>query len=226
MGIHVAETRTMSYRIPAEKDVVRAIENCLARTPHMKSQTELCNAVSAELACIDPDYRIGAERIRRIGVTHGLFSLEIRYARTSRKSEYDCCPVCGGSLTSVKNRTIEGGTVDLTRKCRNCGYSVRGNTTRPARYTINRRLRADSEGRILQLRRAQELMMEAARIIDDAMHMSGMEPRTGKVSEALRDMAYGQKDGGSLSNVIADLEYMSEEQPCWTQPLVSPKNQF
>lgn len=216
----------MSYRIPSETEVVHAIENCLARTPHMRSQSELCSAVSAELACIDPDFRIGAERIRRIGVSHGLFSLEIRYARTGKVSDVTECPVCGGKLTSVRNNTIDGGSVELRRKCSNCGYTATGDATRPARYTINRRLRADAEDRIGKLRRAQELIMEAARTIDDAMHMSGMEPRTGKVSETLRKLAYDTQDGSSLSNVIADLEYMSEEQPCWTQPLLSPKNQF
>lgn len=128
----------MSYRIPSEDEVAKAIENCLVRTPHMRSQKELCEAVTAELLCQDTSYRIGADRIRRIGISRQLFKLQIQYADTGKKAG-SWCPVCGSILLSVRNRTLDGGTVELMRRCKVCGYSARGGCSKPARYTIDRR---------------------------------------------------------------------------------------
>lgn len=129
----------MLYRIPSEDDVAKAIENVLVRTPHIRSQRALCEAVSAELMCQDTDYRIGAERIRRIGISRQLFSLDISYAEAGRPAG-KWCPVCGSILLSVRNRTLDGDTVELLRKCKVCGYAAKGNKSKPARYGIERRM--------------------------------------------------------------------------------------
>lgn len=128
----------MAYRIPSEDEVAKAIENVLSRTPHMRSQRELCEAVTAELLCTDTDYRVGAERIRRIGISRQLFRLTISYADTGRPAG-KWCPVCGSILLSVRNRTLDGDTVELMRRCKVCGYAARGGCSRPARYSIERR---------------------------------------------------------------------------------------
>ncbi len=130
----------MAYRIPREQEIVKAIENVLVRTPHIRSQDELCRLVSTELLCMDEGYRVSGDRIRRIGINRGLFDLEIRYARTNRSGNGRECPVCGNSLRSVRNRTLEWGTVELTRVCDVCGYSAGGDAERPARYIITRRI--------------------------------------------------------------------------------------
>ena len=62
--------------------------------------------------------------------------------------------------------------------------------------------------------------------MDEALRMSGLEARSGKNSETVRRIASSDGYGGSLKNLARDLEYASEEQPCWTQPLTSPKNQI
>lgn len=129
----------MTYRIPSDDTVARAIENCLARTPRMRSQRELCDIVSSELLCEDPTYRIGAERIRRIGLKRGLLKVEISYASTGRALGMRC-PVCGSKLRSVRNMTLYGETVELERACALCGFSARGSAARPARYRIARRM--------------------------------------------------------------------------------------
>ena len=121
----------MSYRIPSEDEVAKAIENVLVRTPHIRSQRALCEAVS--------DYRIGAERIRRIGISRQLFNLDISYADAGRPAG-KWCPVCGSILLSVRNRTLDGDTVELLRKCKVCGYAAKGNRSKPARYGIERRM--------------------------------------------------------------------------------------
>lgn len=129
----------MSYRIPSEDEVAKAIENVLVRTPHIRSQRALCETVSAELMCQDTDYRIGAERIRRIGISRQLFNLDISYADAGRPAG-KWCPVCGSILLSVRNRTLDGDTVELLRKCKVCGYAAKGNRSKPARYGIERRM--------------------------------------------------------------------------------------
>ncbi len=59
--------------------------------------------------------------------------------------------------------------------------------------------------------------------MDAALRMSGLEKRSGDDSETVRRIASSDVYGGSLRNLARDLEYGSAEQPCWTQPLTSPK---
>ena len=87
----------MAYRIPSDDEVARSIDDCLARCPRMRSQRELCDAVAADLAYRDPLFRVGADRVRRIGIERGLINLEISYASSDRPVG-DLCPVCGKDL--------------------------------------------------------------------------------------------------------------------------------
>ncbi|MBP5203781.1 MAG: hypothetical protein J6Z16_04035 [Candidatus Methanomethylophilaceae archaeon] len=83
----------------------------------------------------------------------------------------------------------------------------------------------DPGERAAALRRAESLLNEAAGLMDAALHMSGLEGRSGDDSETIRRIASSDSYGGSLRNLARDLEYESAEQPVWTQPLTSPKNQ-
>ncbi len=107
----------MAYRIPSDDVVAAAIDDCLVRTPRMRSQRELWELVSAELRYIDPMYRVGGERVRRIGIERGIINLDISYASTDREVGENC-PVCGNGMYSVRNRTLDGGTVEMSRGCR------------------------------------------------------------------------------------------------------------
>ena len=80
--------------------------------------------------------------------------------------------------------------------------------------------------RVEKLRRAEILLNEAADLMDDALRQSGMEQRSGNDSDIIRKIASDADYGGSLRNIAADMEYGEKEQPVWTQPLTSPKNQF
>lgn len=220
-------TVPMAYRIPNEPEVVKAIDNVMTRSPHIRSQQELYMLVSTELLCMNEEYRISGERIRRIGLKHNLFKVSIRYARTESKPRSDRCPVCHGSLYSICNRTLDGGTVELMRECRRCGYTLKGGSTRPAQYTVDRCQPMDRmrTARADKLRRAERLLAEAADLMDDALHMSGMESRSGKDAEAIRRIASDNRYSGSLRNLALDVEREGGDDPCWTRPLTSPKNQ-
>ena len=77
-----------------------------------------------------------------------------------------------------------------------------------------------------KLREAERLLNEAADLMDEALKMSGMESRSGSDSETIRRIASDKDYAGSLHNMAMDFRYQSEEQPVWTQPLTSPKNQY
>lgn len=129
----------MSYRIPKDYEIAKAIENCLSRSPRIRSQTVLNELVQTELMCVDENFRVSGERIRKVGITNGLFNLEIRYAHTDAPVDYVKCPVCRGQLESIRNMTLDGDTVELSRTCVKCGYNAKSGATRPARYIITRR---------------------------------------------------------------------------------------
>jgi len=129
----------MSYRIPKDDDIAKAIENCLSRSPRMRSLNVLTELVQTELMCVDETFRVSGERIRRVGVDRGLFDLEIHYAHSDGPPMYEVCPVCRGPLESVRNRTLDWKTVEISRDCRRCGYSAKSDATRPARYVITRK---------------------------------------------------------------------------------------
>ena len=77
-----------------------------------------------------------------------------------------------------------------------------------------------------KLLKAEQLLNEAADLMDEALKMSGMESRSGNDSDTIRRIASDRDYAGSLHNIAKDMQYQSEEQPVWTQPLTSPKNQF
>lgn len=75
------------------------------------------------------------------------------------------------------------------------------------------------------LREAERLLNEAADMMDRALRMSGLEARAEGRSEMMRRMASDGGDDGSLRNLALDMERL-EDDPVWTQPLVSPKHLF
>lgn len=214
----------MAYRIPPDDVVAKALDDCLVRTPRLRSQRELCDIVRNELAFTDQEYRISGDRIRRIGIERGIIDIEISYAASDRAVGNEC-PVCGNALSSVRNRTLDGGTVELSRSCRLCGYVASGNETRPARYGISRRHQITATTRASMLREAESLLLRAAELMDGALRMSGLESRSGKDSDTVRRIASDPSYGGSLRNIALDIERL-EKNPVWTQPLTSPKNLF
>lgn len=83
----------------------------------------------------------------------------------------------------------------------------------------------NTDERIAALKRARDLLNEAADIMDSALRMSGMEQRSGGDSETIRRIASDKSYGGSLTSIMLDMERL-EDDPLWTQPLTSPKNLF
>lgn len=83
----------------------------------------------------------------------------------------------------------------------------------------------DRRERAELLREAERMLNEAADLMDRALRMSGIEQRAEGRSDKVRRIASDAGDSGSLRNLALDLECL-EDDPLWTQPLVSPKNIF
>ncbi len=83
----------------------------------------------------------------------------------------------------------------------------------------------DRRERAEKLREAERLLNRAADLMDEALRMSGLEQRARGRSAEVRSMASDPGDDGSLRNLALDMERL-EDDPGWTQPLVSPKNLF
>lgn len=81
----------------------------------------------------------------------------------------------------------------------------------------------DNSKRISELERAERLILDAADIVESALHMSGMEGRFGDIPSELRSLA-SSYSRDSVRNAARELEYLDEEQPGWTRPLASVKN--
>jgi hypothetical protein len=56
----------MSYRIPKDDDIAQAIENCLSRSPRVRSLNVLSELVLTELLCVDENYRVSIERVSKL----------------------------------------------------------------------------------------------------------------------------------------------------------------
>ncbi len=73
-----------------------------------------------------------------------------------------------------------------------------------------------------KLLEARELLEQVSGLVNEALHMSGMEARGKGLLEALEHYASSLDDAGSLPNIVADISSANDD-PCWTLPLTSVK---
>lgn len=127
----------MSYSIPSDKEVKRALRYVMRRNKGINSLTKLRELVLSELKNKHPDYTVGSERIRKLAVTAPFIKTDI-YARKSDRKESlkGKCPVCGNELEKTKNETIFGGSVTLGYKCQECPYWTTLKRRIPTRYSF------------------------------------------------------------------------------------------
>ena len=125
----------MTYSIPSDEKVIDAIFYVMYRHPQVRSQREMVDLVTAELNRSGGDYRISGQRIRRLAIRNDMLVLSISYNESEGELPTSC-PVCGGNLISVMNSTLDGGTIEVCRRCDACPYTI-GTTKRvPGRYSF------------------------------------------------------------------------------------------
>ncbi|MFA6799948.1 MAG: hypothetical protein WCR37_02935 [Candidatus Methanomethylophilaceae archaeon] len=129
----------MAYKIPDEESVADSVLIVMHKNPQVRSQAELAFLVRKQLSRIDPDYRVSGERIRRIGINRGIIGVAIDYNASGISRVREFCPVCRNPMVPIKNRTLDGGIVEMRRKCSICPYALGSNPTVPGRYYFTKR---------------------------------------------------------------------------------------
>lgn len=132
-GVRRAKRR--QYRRPSEPSIGEAIASLFGVGPvRFDSQRALVEMLRRRLARDDPLFAIGAERLRRIATREGLVRWRVDYRIESGRPPFTRCPVCRGELGAVRNRTLDGTTVTLGRRCPACGYWSQRDRRVPIRY--------------------------------------------------------------------------------------------
>ena len=128
----------MASRTPRGWELEKAIRETLAETERFESLGALEREVDKRLKSMGASGTT-PERIRRVGVSKGLFKLDITYSRRSVPRERASCPVCGKKLRIVYNRTIDGdGVTAMGFRCSGCGYDAKSAFMTPSRYVVRR----------------------------------------------------------------------------------------
>lgn len=110
--------------------VVRATRGPLA------SQRALWQLVRARLRREEPRAGLTPTRLRRLLLATPGVRVDIEFAEIDATGPLAACPVCGGALAPIRNRTLDGGPTDLGQRCPACGYWTHRRRRRPVRYTF------------------------------------------------------------------------------------------
>ena len=127
----------MSYQIPSDEQVQKALKKILTKYRTVSSQIKLKKLLLKELNTKKIKYGISEARLRNIAIKSDFVKLEIHSREGDPKKTMNKCPVCSSSLKRVKNLTIWGGEVTIEFKCKNCGYWTGKKKRIPTRYVFH-----------------------------------------------------------------------------------------
>ena len=112
----------MTYHIPSDEKVRKAVTKVLKKYRTVSSQYRLKELVEQELKTGKNEFHVSGSRLRNLVLKSGLVRIEIHSREGSPDKVLNRCPVCNSSLKRVKNQTIFGGEVTIELRCSNCGY--------------------------------------------------------------------------------------------------------
>ncbi len=127
----------MSYRVPPGEVLAVAINDVLRENGTISSQRLFADLVREKLRCLDKDYTVTEDRVRRVALLAKLVDVEISTRDTGVKVKGGRCPVCASRLRKVKNGTIYGGSVTLGFKCVACPFTMGATRCIPTRYSFH-----------------------------------------------------------------------------------------
>jgi hypothetical protein len=127
----------MTYHIPSDESIKKALVNIFKKTHIVNSQKELKKLVTSELKTKNKDYGISGKRLRNIALELDFIKLDIHSREGDPKKILSKCPVCDDSLSRVKNLTIWGGEVTIEFRCLKCGYWTGKKKRIPTRYIFH-----------------------------------------------------------------------------------------
>ena len=125
------------YKIPKRSQVSELILEILSEARTIRSQTLLHNLVKHMLRDrYGGSFKLSAGRLRRIAASTEGVDI-IAHCRdlghTSRKNN---CPVCGEKMSTIKNATLYGWTVNTGKMCDLCRYWTGKWERKPIRYVF------------------------------------------------------------------------------------------
>ena len=124
----------MTYHIPSDELVIRAIRRIFRKYRSVTSQHRLKILIDRELNTKEKIFRVTGVRLRKLIITHNLATVEIHSREGDPRKVLTRCPVCNHSLNRVKNQTIWGGEVTLEFRCGRCSYWTGKKKRIPTRY--------------------------------------------------------------------------------------------
>jgi len=132
----MSRTKGKKYRIPSDKEVVKALDNVMLQWGIVESQQKLLALVKKDLSFKEPLYTVSPQRLRYLAISNDIATIEIHAKETDERVDYSECPVCLHNLDSVRNKTLDGGEVAIEKRCKKCGYWTGFKRRRPMKYTF------------------------------------------------------------------------------------------
>ena len=129
----------MSYQLPSEEKIVKAIQKVLKKAHCIQSQSLLKTLVMKEMNKKNEKYGLSPKRLRKLALDSPYISIDIHSRDGNPKKILKGCPVCDHPLKKVKNLTIWGGVVTLEYQCPYCGYWTGKKKRIPTRYIFTYR---------------------------------------------------------------------------------------
>lgn len=126
----------MSYRIPSEDLLEKAIRVVMSDQTMIVSQRRLTELVVARLREKDPHFTATGERIRRVTIEKGIARVVIYTRESEERTRFGRCPVCSSKMRRLRNETVFGGSVTLGYRCTLCPYWTGLRKRVPVRYVF------------------------------------------------------------------------------------------
>ncbi len=127
----------MSYHIPSDEQIEKALVKVLNKFHTVQSQSRLKQLINKSLDTKKKKFGVTGERIRKVAISSDFVRLEIHSREGDPKKLLTKCPVCEGHLKKVKNLTIWGGEVTIEFRCSTCGYWTGKKKRVPTRYVFH-----------------------------------------------------------------------------------------
>jgi hypothetical protein len=133
------EVAPAKFRRPADELIRRAARRVVrGGRASFTSQAAFRSAILAVVRRDEPLATVGGKRLRRLLIDVPGVRLTVRYTERADDPLPAECPVCGGGLDPIRNRTLTGDSIVLGRRCRRCDYWTHGKRRVPVRYLFFR----------------------------------------------------------------------------------------
>jgi predicted RNA-binding Zn-ribbon protein involved in translation (DUF1610 family) len=126
----------MSYKIPKDWDIIRAIEYVLKRRKFATSNEELTFFVTKRLKNFDADFVVSPKRVKKIALRIPEVKITTKTRRTKKRKKLTKCPVCKTKIKWIFRKNLKGQRTHTGYRCSKCGFKTDKNSLTPMKYTF------------------------------------------------------------------------------------------